>query len=73
MRGPERKVPSPSVAVAASEEFGSERQPTLGRKVFVGKGNKVDAGGSVTEESPWEGSDEPSFRVVLTVRLRDFN
>ena len=61
------------VAVTASEEFGSERQPTLCREVFVEKGDKVDVGGSVTEEFPRKRSDEPGFRVVLTVHLRHFS
>lgn len=61
------------IAVAASEEFGTEGQPTLSRKVFIQKGDKVDVGGGVTEEVPWKGSDQPSFRIVLAVHHRDFS
>jgi len=61
------------VAVTASEEFGSERQPALGREVFVEKGDQVDVGGSVTEKFPWKWSDRSCFRVVLTVHHRDFS
>ena len=40
------------IAITTSEEFRPEGQPTLGREVFVQKGDEVDIGGCVTQKFP---------------------
>ena len=61
------------VAITASEEFGAEEQPALGRKVFVQEGDEVDVDCGVAEKFRWKGSGHPYLRIVLAVHHRDFS